>query len=224
MLIPFPNVPIALGVPPIARLIGALVADPIAVTADVLLGTSLSQIPPWGIFDKAGLPLLASDNVMGVDFRKEWRVSTAPLERGAFSSYNKVEEPFDAKVTFSIGSSVADRSALLLALQTAASSLSLYTVVTPEVTYPNACIVHYDYRRRSSQGAALIIIDVWVEEIRETAGAAFTKADTPTDADTSNAQNPSASPDKNGGTVQSTSAPPVPDAPAATAANPAMAY
>ena len=43
-----------------------------------------------------------------------------------------------------------------------AKTLDLYDVVTPEITYLSCSISHYDYRRTSSQGVGLVVVDVWV--------------------------------------------------------------
>ena len=80
-----------------------------------------------------------------------------------FESYNKVQVPFSAKLEFLIAST---REEFLQSVETAVASLSLVTVVTPEISYPSANLVHYGYRRESRSGVSLIRVSVWCQEIR----------------------------------------------------------
>lgn len=191
----FPNVPAAAGVPAVLRPSGApALGNAVLLASDVASVIGLFLGPQWGIFDATGAPVLAADSVLAVDFRKEWRVSDYPLEGGSFASYDRIEMPFDIRVTFAVSgagsllsslvpggallsllpgfSQAAARTAVLTALATAAAnppgatSLPVYSVVTPEVSYPSCSIVHYDYRREARGGATLIRIDVWLAEAR----------------------------------------------------------
>ena len=128
---------------------------------------------------------------MAVDYKQGWHIADYPIEDGDFASYNKVATPFDAKVTFTQGGTESDRAAFLAAIEAAAASLALYNVVTPEKTYLNANIEHYDYRRTSRNGVGLLMVDVGLVEIRQVATTTFTQTAQPSGAD-----------QVNGGTVQ----------------------
>lgn len=146
--------------------------------AQAVLGFALQE---WGIY-LGVIPIVIADNVVSVEFKKTWRISDYPIENGAFSSYNKVEIPYDAKVTLSKGGSLAERALFLENIQLVAESMALYNVVTPEHTYFNANITHYDYKRTASKGLGLITVDVWLEEIRNVPTASFTKTAQPSGA------------------------------------------
>lgn len=234
----YPDVPKANGVPPVLRQAGAVVNTVVLLAADAkTLLQGLFGGPQWGIFTPAGAAALVGDSVVGVDFRSEWRVSDYPMEQGAFAAYDKVTEPFDVRVTFSnsgqgsilgsilsgglIGSmisgsnpGVSNRSRFLAELDQAADGLNLYTVVTPEFSYLNCTITHYDYRRESHKGASLIEIDVWLRQIRQVASKSFTTnpatasstaSGSSAGTSTANAQSPSAVDPTNTGTVQASS-------------------
>src|SRR6185503_11295777 len=114
----------------------------------------------WGLFTEDGSPLfpgfsavpfvnslaagtgIANTSVGDVGYRREYRISTAPQEQGAFLSYNKVQMPFDARVTYLVSGLSAIRTAFLQQLEAAAASLDLYSVVMPEFIYPSANIIH----------------------------------------------------------------------------------
>jgi hypothetical protein len=94
-------VPDAPGVPPMVRLIRTL--DVIAILASDAAQLVRAFGPPrWGIFSSFGVPLLTGDSVIAVDYRREYRISDYPVEQGGFGSYNKVQEPYDVRVTIAV--------------------------------------------------------------------------------------------------------------------------
>jgi hypothetical protein len=127
----------------------------------------------WGIFDSYGNPVLISDSVAAVEYQRDYDISTAPQEQGAFMSYNKVQNPFTAKVSLL---SNRTRSYLLNVLEAATESLQLVSVYTPEVAYPSAVLTRYGLRRTVRNGVTLIQVDVWVEEVRVDAGTAYSSS------------------------------------------------
>lgn len=139
--------------------------------ADLPLIGSVFGPPQWGIFDQGGNPIIAVgdasmvavDAVGGVDYSRDYRISTYPQEQGAFASYNKVQVPFRAVLTFFISTT---RFEFLSSVEQAVATLDLYVVATPEWSYPNANLTHYSYRRDSRNGVTLIRVDVWAEEVR----------------------------------------------------------
>ncbi len=182
----YPLVPNVAGVPTLLRSV-ATIADTatggylgISDALDDLIGADPVL---WGVFDDSGNPVALADSVISFDYRNSSRISDYPVEQGAFASYNKVANPYDAKVRMVCGGSEADRALFISALDAAAKSLDLYTVTTPEVTYENANIENFDYKREIKNGAYMIIADIYLREIRESATAAFSSPQQPTGAD-----------------------------------------
>ncbi|MGI4814261.1 MAG: hypothetical protein ACRYGG_13160 [Janthinobacterium lividum] len=206
MSVTFPNVPLAAGVPAVGRVLGQVTAPIVALAADVASVRSLFQGPQWGLF-KDGAPIIASGSVVGMEYRKGFRVASHPIEQGGFSSYNKVEEPFDSHIQIAIdgttllGSLIgtldvfsaalggqtsgnANRQAVLATLNAAVKSLDLLQVVTPEFTYANANLVRYEYGRRAhSGGVSMIVVDLFVQEIRVVAPLGFANTENAEGAD-----------------------------------------
>lgn len=119
--------------------------------------------PQWGIFGTTGMTILQADSVLSVEYAHDYKISDYPLEKGAFSSYNKVQTPFQTKVTFLVGTA---RFNFLSAIETLAGSLDLVTIITPDFQYPSANVTHVSYRRIAQNGVTLIAVEVWCEEIR----------------------------------------------------------
>lgn len=129
--------------------------------------------PQWGIYDQGGAPVIAvdaaamveADAVAAVQYARDYRVPDYAQEQGSFETYNKVQSPFSAQVSFWISQS---RFEFLAAVEAACASLDLYVVVVPEWSYPSANLIHYSFNRDVRQGVTLIRVDVWLKEIRVT--------------------------------------------------------
>ena len=186
-LIPFPNVPKLPGVPALPRSpnFPPLLKAGLGLVQGMLWRIFQVQTR-WGIWDSKGKPLGDPSKFTGlignaleaaglgstlstgsVEYSKETRVSDFPIERGSFASYNKVEQPASPTVTLCLTGSEKNRRTFLEAIDKACKSTDLYSVVTPEVTYVNYSVERYDYSRRSSKGATLLIVDITLREIRQ---------------------------------------------------------
>lgn len=189
----------------------------VLLTADAILGL-LGFQQQWGIFSN-GAPVVEADNVVSFDFRQDFSISNYPVEQGSFASYNKVQHPQEMKFRFSTGGSNASRQAFINSIQAVIADTNLYDVVTPDAAYTNLNFTHWDYSRSADRGNGLLVIDVWCEEVRPaslatstTTAAAATTGTTGnstgggqsnvTITSLSNAQNPAATPQVNGGNVQ----------------------
>lgn len=194
-LIPFPDVPNLPGVPTLAR--SALQSLTTQSTGTLLTGDDLGGLsggfsdPQWGIFDSDGNSALDVDSVVSVDAKKEFRISDYPVERGSFSSFNKVETPRDVPVVVTKGGSDDVRQKFLADLDTLIASIDLYSIYTAEWQYENMNPVSHEVRRSSRNGVSLIAAEIIFREVRISASSSFT-----------NTQSPAGAAQANGGTVQ----------------------
>lgn len=189
----FPNVPRVPGVPPLARDPFANLPGLIFLTRDVLAFFAGVTGPRWGLY-LGGVSAVNAQSVVSFEYKQDWKVADYPLEKGAFESYDKVKTPFDVKLRFASGGSEIDRLALLDSIAALADSLALLDAVTPEKVYTNVNVNHYDYRRTSTNGVGLLVVDAWCVQVRVA---------TASDPFSSTAQPGGASP-VSGGTVQTT--------------------
>jgi hypothetical protein len=137
--------------------------------------------PQWGLFQD-GVPAVIADNVVAFDFREDWRISKAPLEGGAFTSYNKVQIPFGIVLRFSAGGSAANRQALLESIEAIIGSMDLFDAVTPERTYSSVNPTHRDYHRSAENGKGLLVVDLHCELVNESVESEFGNTQSPTAA------------------------------------------
>ena len=176
----FPNVPRAPGVPQLLRdVTAALTTTPVLLTADALILANLFSPGVWGLYDANGVPVIYANSIIEVSHRSENRISDAPQEEGGFASYNKVASPYDLRVTLARGGTALDRNNFLAQLSAITAALDLYDLVTPDVVYSGLNVVHFDYRRTQKQGATILIVDIWLQEVRIIANASFTNTASP---------------------------------------------
>jgi hypothetical protein len=173
-----PNVPNLPGVPPLLSYIANTVVLAVEDAVGVLLGLSS---PQWGIY-LDGVPAIEADSTVTFEYKQDWVVANYPVEQGGFESYDKVQMPFDVKVTMATGGSVSDRQALLDSVAAAGNTLNFYDVLTPEEVFTNCSINHWDQRRTASQGLGLLVVDIWLQEVRPAGAPTFSNTSQPSGA------------------------------------------
>ena len=171
MSIRFPNVPELPGVPAVFR--GPIIAQVATLAAPIIGGFLDLFAPVWAILDGSGNPAIVPDTFLGIDYQNSRRIANYPMEAGSFSSYNKVNDPFRGTIRMAVGGTLADREGFLADLQRMADSLDLYTLVTPEGSYPNVNLERFDYRRDDRSGANMIVASAHFVEIRQAAPMAY---------------------------------------------------
>lgn len=158
----------------------------------------LNPLPTdWKILDaNTSAPVIVPDTVARFEYRGESRVADYPMEQGAFASYNKVQTPFDLRMTMvcsglnfaqkaisaitgalgiDTGQDLMQRPDFLDTLDYMLNTTDLFVVVTPDKTFHNISLVHYDYRKESNNGARMLIVEAWFREVRVTGSATYTQ-------------------------------------------------
>lgn len=160
------------------------------------------QDEKWGLF-LSGSPVFTSGRVRAVELQQQYRKSDAPIENGAFISYNKVRIPRQIMLemlcdgsSFSYGdiSAITDlistvtgspsgaqivRSEFLALLESVVADLNLYQVTTPEAVYQNMNVTGYRFRRSAERGLSLLYVELLLEEVRLIPAAQPTQAAQP---------------------------------------------
>jgi hypothetical protein len=208
----FPDVPFALGVPPVLRNLSNDI-DTVNAVIDQLTGdapglTDNSTSPQWGLFDSQGQQAVSADSVVAFEYRKEWRVPNYPQEQGAFQSYNKVELPGEPRLMFTKGGAVSDRTQFLTDCDTVCASTDLFQVFTPEASYDSVNPISYNImQRKADNGATLITVEMFLEEIRVTATQQFSSSPTTPANPTQTAQPSGQAPTSTGAVLAQTPTP-----------------
>ena len=171
-----PNVP---GVPALSSYSTNNIALLVEDAASVLLGL-ITATPQWGIYLN-GVAVLSYDNQLSFSYKQDWKISTYPVEQGSFQTYDKVQTPSEIRCRFSAGASTVNRQEMLASVDAVMSDTNLYDVVTPENVYLHYNFSHRDYDREA-ESAGMVVIDVWLIEIMETATAQYQSTQSPVNA------------------------------------------
>lgn len=194
------NIPVAQGVPTLgkARDVGA------SATASTLLGQVITsqmaawQDSQWGLFTQDNTPVLTAGRVRALGVQSQARISDAPMENGAFLSYNKVRLPgqfalavlCDGTLTARLGSGqdILDdlnpatlltsltglggaeiRRSFLAVLDGLVADVNLYHVTTPEATYSDVNVLGYQLRREAQHGLYLLWAELALQQVQVSA-------------------------------------------------------
>lgn len=174
-----PNVPNVPGVPPLTSYAEQTIAFQLADAA-ALLG--LFAIPQWGIFQN-GQPILAAganaDNQVSFDYKQDWPISTYPVEEGQFQTYDRVQLPAEIRCRFAAGGDPTNRQNFLQTINALMNSgTTLFDIVTPEETYIGYSPTHRDFSR-AAENVGLIVVDIWMTEIVQTATSTYQNTQQP---------------------------------------------
>ncbi len=200
----YPNVPQSPGVPPLLRSVNRVNNVAVQLVSDAANIASLFLGPQWGLF-LGGQPAFSgvSSGLLGnvlsyvgfggifvgeLAILAQSQISTAPQEQGAFVSYDKVTVPFSGRVGYIVTGPDATLNNFLQQADSYRTGTTILDLVMPEGTFPSVNVIHYDLRRSAQSGVTMVKVDVWVEQIRISATAAYSNQATAT-PDGANPQN-----------------------------------
>ncbi|ELZ3713902.1 hypothetical protein UL760_004490, partial [Salmonella enterica] len=151
-----------------------------------------------GVHLKGGRPF-SPDSFVVVEVGAEASVSTAPVEQGAYTTFNKIQRPPELHVTFTVEGwtafsgavpnltnfSTTSRSNVLETLEMMRTTAGLYDIETPDKTWTSYDLVKYDYRTRSNNGPTLLTVSAVFQAVMITGEVSVGSTDnqSPTDND-----------------------------------------
>ncbi|MCX2562220.1 hypothetical protein OQ252_12565 [Acetobacter farinalis] len=181
-VIPLPSawdIPVAAGVP---ALLGQSVSTGIQASASTILATALEDYlvseaaSHWGIFTSDNQPFATSSHVISLGAIQESRITSVPMEQGAFASVNKVVMPNIVRVMLICDGDLATRESFHKAVRAAAASTDLFSIATPEATYLNMNITHVERDLRQGGSPSMLRLIISAEEVRGGARAKLARA------------------------------------------------
>lgn len=196
--IPFPDVPALPGVPALFRKITIFsgsewVSEKLGILAEEVFG------PQWGLYGKDGERVLVFDTFRGIRFKHDSQIAGSPKaddqkKKGYFAVTDKVVNPFEVILTLAHGGDKATRNVMLATLERVVHGTELYSVATPEISYPSVNPVSYTYERGEKNGASLLVVELTVRQ-----------AQVDTASESAATKEPSGADSKSNGQVQASS-------------------
>ena len=98
---------------------------------------------------------------------KSSRLPDEPLEKGSFSTYNRIIEPRSITCQLSVEGSASKLQSAIDRLTDLCENDEKITLTTPEQNYPNMMLESFDYRRDAMNGRGVLYVDLRFKEIRE---------------------------------------------------------
>lgn len=130
---------------------------------------TLETTATFGIFyaDNPDVPVFLYDSFVNFKVDHKMKVSDFVVEKGAFATYNKVQHPYEIKVTLAINEGPLRREVFVDELETIMKSLTRMNIVTPEKTFINVTMDHYTFERTPKAGWGKIVAELSFIEVRE---------------------------------------------------------
>lgn len=157
-----------------------------AVRGGGLLSIVNSTLSPgYGIYyasgDKKNQKPFSPKSFVVAEFSGEATIGSAPKEKGAYSSFNKVQRPPELHVTFTVegwtgysGSvpnltdfTLTSRSDVLATLETMRTSAQTFDIETPDTAYTSYDLTKYDYRIRADSGVTLLTVTAVFQSVMD---------------------------------------------------------
>lgn len=139
--------------------------------------------PGYGIYyaDGSGRAINPT-SFLGVEYGAEAVVVNAPVEKGSYTSYNKVKRPPLIRVLFVLEGlsgftgalpnitnfSLTSRTGILAALDSMVNDTKLYDIETPDTTYEKYDLIRYNYRT-SDRDVTLLTVEAIFQAVLEDA-------------------------------------------------------
>lgn len=193
------DLPVVAGVPAV---LGPISGTGLTASLSSIVGSEIDALlveqaqAHWGIFTSANKRVLTAGSVVSLDYEAAYQICDAPIEDGAFVSYNKVKVPYTSRIMMvcdgtelglsSLSATIKDivgtvtgssgatiRKDFLATLETICGDLNFYTIVTPEKSYARANIAGYRFRRSVEGGITMPVVEIALQEVRSGATTAY---------------------------------------------------
>jgi len=125
----------------------------------------------WNLYGTDGIAVFDIDTCIDFKMDAQSKVSMFPVEKGSFTSYNKVQEPYRVKVQLSVGGDPTRIQDMIDTLEKIRKSTDLYHLVTPEATYLSCTLDKYSYERTRTDGKNLLTAHLDLLEVRQVSPA-----------------------------------------------------
>lgn len=184
----FPNVPIAEGVPNLARSAYG-VAQKSGSTGRVMgltgglagtfLGNYLNAMlaPTYALLNQQDEKVIVSDGPGEFEMKGDSSVSTYPVELGGFQSYNKVVNPEDFSLSLLCsGQGPMSHKDFLAACSKLKNGTDVIKLVTPKCVYPYVTCTGMSHQTTARNGVTLLKVNLTFKEVRVTGTTSFPNA------------------------------------------------
>lgn len=184
----FPNVPIAEGVPNLARSAYGIaqtsgttgrVTGLTGGMAGTFLGHYLNAMlaPTYALLNQQDEKVIVPDGPAEFEMKGDASVSTYPVEQGGFQSYNKVVNPEDLSLSLLCnGQGPMSHKDFLKTCHELKNGADVIKLVTPKYVYPYVTCIGMSHQTTARNGVTLLKVNLTFKEVRVTGTTSFPNA------------------------------------------------
>lgn len=121
----------------------------------------------WTLLDSEGEKAFDFDSFAKLNLKSESKIIQAPVEKGSFVMYNKLNTPLELKCVLIKQGLPEELQTYVDALLDYADSTNLLSIVTPDKEYTNMNLVSVSFDRSAEGGVNLIMADCAFTEVRQ---------------------------------------------------------
>lgn len=121
----------------------------------------------WTLLDSEGEKAFDFDSFAKLNLKSESKIVQAPVEKGSFVMYNKLNTPLELKCVLIKQGLPEELQTYVDALLDYADSTNLLSIVTPDKEYPNMNLASVSFDRSAEGGINLIMADCAFTEVRQ---------------------------------------------------------
>lgn len=121
----------------------------------------------WTLLDSEGEKAFDFDSFAKLNLKSESKIIQAPVERGSFVMYNKLNTPLELKCVLIKQGLPEELQTYVDALLDYADSTNLLSIVTPDKEYANMNLTSVSFDRSAESGVNLIMADCAFTEVRQ---------------------------------------------------------
>lgn len=146
-------------------------------------GITYNKVTPEAILTGAvpGMTVFSPSGWVSAEPTGDAAIVNSPIERGSYTSYNKVRRPSELRVVFSLEGwsaytgalpnltnfSTESRSGLLDTLEEMKNGTCTYDIETPDRVYQGYDLSHYDYAISAAKGLTLLTVSATFQEVMD---------------------------------------------------------
>ena len=106
-------------------------------------------------------------SIVGLSIAVDSKVVNAPIEKGSFTSYNKVVSPDAVTMTALLAGGEREQESALIRLRELKNSTELLRLVTPFESFENLNIVTVKWERTTEIGSTRTMVEITMQEVKQ---------------------------------------------------------
>lgn len=125
----------------------------------------------WTILDENNLPVLEFTSFISLDVDNTSKITNYSVEKGSFTTYNKVVTPNELTVTLAMQGDALKLQNAIDILNTLCNEPQIVNIVSPYAYYAEYSLESFDYSFNQTDGVSILITPLNFKEIRQVQAA-----------------------------------------------------